>query len=206
MNFSEKRYSVLRRAVWVIFSKLLIKWARVYRFLNETKAEVRSTKSKNILYAQYYKIIIEHLNIPIIKLADHSDSETTSLSSFPSISFNYIVIKLHFWKLPSLFIAKITTSTSNDTTLQTSVKKLRAFTMCSIFHLHCCYGKSDNRFIGKTMLLGILCVRRKTFICLDLSMDRCPQCTSTCQVRNFPSDEQTMWFLLKSDHGIYILE
>ena len=50
----------------------------------------------------------------------------------------------------------------------------------------------------------MLCVHRKTFQSISRSNRQCPQRESICQVRNIPLEEQTILFLLKFGHGIYI--
>ena len=64
--------------------------------------------------------------------------ETTNLESFHSKkSLNHTAINLYLQKVSILTIAKFTTSTRSDITLQMNVKELRAITMCSAFTPEC---------------------------------------------------------------------
>ena len=65
--------------------------------------------------------------------------------------------------------------------------------MCCTFNPDCRYDNSFN-------------VHKNTFQSLERSDYQCPQVESMCQVRNFPSEQQTVSFFLKSDQGIYIFE
>ena len=53
---------------------------------------------------------------------------------------------------------------------------------------------------------GKLCMHKKTFKYLGRSDYQCPQCTSSCQLRNIPSEEQTNYFFLICNQGIDIFE
>ena len=62
-------------------------------------------------------------------------------------------------------------------------------------------------FLG-VCIVQIQCVREyflctKIFQSLGRSEDQCPQCTSTCQVRNIPFEKQTNPFFLECDQRIY---
>ena len=120
----------------------------------------------------------------------HSDSETTILAYFPSKSLNYTAINLFLQKLSTLTIVKFTISTRTEMiTLQTSVKNLRAITMCSSFTPGFGYDNSTIILIGdvycpNTKNSGRLCLHKKTFQSLGRSDYRCPQCGSVCQVLN----------------------
>ena len=121
------------------------------------------------------------------------------------------MITLYLQKLSTLTIAKQTTSTRTDITLQTSVKKLRAITMCSTFTPYCRYDTNINKLIGdvycpNTMCSRVLYVHRKIFHSCERSEYQCPQYQSTCQLRNIPSEQQRNSFLLKCDQGIYVFE
>ena len=83
--------------------------------------------------------------------------------------------------------------------------------MCSAFAPDYRYDNSIIKFIGNvycpnTMCSGILCVHQKTFQSLDKSDYQCPQCESTCHVRNILFEQKTISFLLKCDQNIYIFE
>ena len=91
--------------------------------------------------------------------------------------------------MSTLTIAKFTNSSETDITLQTSVKYLRAITMCTAFTPDCWYDNSTIILIGdvfcpNTNCSGKLCLHKKTFQSLGRSDYQCPQCESVCQVRN----------------------
>ena len=208
MSFS-KENSVLWLKVWAIFSKFLIKQPCVYRF------HYRNPKLKLELQSQktiYLLITMEiSLNIQTYKFVYRFTLETTILASFPSKSLSRTVISSHSQKLSTLNIAKFTTSTKTDITLQTSVKLLRAITMCTTFTPDWRYDTSiikliANVYCPNTMCSGILYVHRKTFQSLGRSDCQCPQRTSTCQMREIPFDERTNSFFLRFGQGIYIFE
>ena len=151
------------------------------------------------------------LNIQIDKFVYHSDLETTILAYFPSKSLNYTAINLFLQKLSTLTIVKYTISTKTDITLQTSVKKSIAITMCSAFTPDCGYDKSTIILIGdvycpNTKSLGELCLHKKIFQSLGRSDYQCPQCGSVCHVRNIPFEDQTNSFSLSLGQGVYIFE
>ena len=128
---------------------------------------------------------------------------------FPSKSLNYTAITLFLQKLSTSSIAKVTISTRTDITLQTSVKLLRAFTMCSAFTPDYGYDNSNIILIGdvncpETECSGKLGVHKKTFQSLGRSDYQCPQCASVYQVRNIPFEDQTNSFSF--GHGVYIFE
>ena len=120
-------------------------------------------------------------------------------------------ISLYLQKLSTSPIAISSTSTKTDNALQTSVKLLRATTMCSTFTTDCRYDKRTFKFIGNvfclnTMCSGLLCVHKGTFQYLSRTDYQCTPCTSTCQGRNVAFDEQSTPFFLKCGHGIYVFE
>ena len=122
-----------------------------------------------------------------------------------------MAINLFLQKLSTLTIAKLTISTRIDITLQTSVKKLRAITMCSAFAPDCQYDNNTNILIGdvcypNTKCSGKLCLHRKTFQSLGRSDYRSPQCASVCQVRHIFFEDQTNSFFLSLGQGVYIFE
>ena len=89
---------------------------------------------------------------------------------------------------------------------------LRAITtMCSAFTPDCGYDNSTIFLIGdvycaNTKCLGKLCLHKKTFQSLGRSNYQCPQCTTVCQVRNIPFEDQTNFFFLSFGPGVYIFE
>ena len=108
------------------------------------------------------------LKIQIDKFVYHSDLETTILAYFPSKSLNYTAINLFLQKLSTSAIVKFKIYTRTDITLQTSVKKLRAITICSAFTPDCGYDNSPIILIGdvycpNTKCLVKLCLHKKTF-------------------------------------------
>ena len=120
-------------------------------------------------------------------------------------------MNLFLLKMSTLTIKKITVSTRTDITLQTSVKYLRAITMCSSFTPDCGYDKSPISFIGdvfcpNTKCLGKFCLNKKTFQSLGRSDYQCPECLSVCQVNNFRFEDQTNSFFLSLRLGVYIFE
>ena len=156
--------------------------------LLKPKVEIGSTKSKTI---SLVITIMISLNTQIDKFAYRSDLETTLLAYFPSKSSIYTAINLFLQKLSALTIAKFTISTRTDITLQKSMKKMRAITMCSAFTPVCGYDNSTIILIGdvycpNTKCLGKLCLHKKTFQSLGRSNFQCPQCGFVCQVRNIP--------------------
>ena len=113
--------------------------------------------------------------------------------------------------MSTLTILKFTISTITKNTLQTSVKYLRAITMCSAFTPDCGYNKSTIILIGdvycpNTKCSGRLCLHQKTFQPLGSSDHQCPQCGSVCQVRNIPFEDQRNSFFLSPGQGVYIFE
>ena len=151
------------------------------------------------------------LNIQIDKFVYHFDIETAILAYFPSKSLNYTAINLFFQKLSTLTPVNVTICTRTNITLQTSVKKLRAITMCSAFTPDCRYDNStiiliEDLFCPYTKCSGKLCLHKKTFQSLGRSNYRCPQCASVSQVRNIPSEDQKTSFFLSFGQGDYIFE
>ena len=87
--------------------------------LQEPKIEIESTNSKDSLFAHYCNVVLEHSIRPIFY---RSDSETAVVATFQSKSLNYTAINLFLQKLSTPTIAKFTTSTRTDITLQTNLK------------------------------------------------------------------------------------
>ena len=151
------------------------------------------------------------MNIQTDKFVHRSDLETTTVGYFPSKSLNYTAMNLFLQKFSTLTIAKFTISTKTDIRLQTSVKEMRAITMCSAFTTDCGSDKSTIALIGdvycpNTKCSGKLCLHKKTFQSLGRSNYQCPQCASECQVRNIPSEDQADSFFLSFGQGFYIFE
>ena len=113
--------------------------------------------------------------------------------------------------MSTLTIVKFTISTRTDITLQTSVQKSRAITMCSAFNPDCGYDTSLFILIGDvycpiTNCLGKHCLHKETFQSLGRSDYQCPQCGSMCQVRNIPFEDETNSFFFSLGQGVYIFE
>ena len=187
----------------------MIKLASAYRF------PYRSPKLRLDLESQWtVSLLITmtiSLNIQIDKFVYHSDLETTNLAYFPSKSLNYTTINSFLQKLSTLTIVKFTISTRTEITLQTSVKYLRAITMCSAFIPDCGYDNSTIVLFGdvscpNTKCSGRICLHKKTFQSLGRSDYQCPQCASVCQVRNIPFEDQRNSFFLSLGQGVYIFE
>ena len=174
--------------------------------LPEPEVEIGSTKSKANLFAHYYNDITEHPNRQI-RLSFQLGNNSSCVLSIKKI-------ELHgnqFILMSTLTIVKLTISTRTDITLQTSVKKLRAITMCSAFTPDCGYDKSTISLFGDvycpdTKCSGKLCLPKKTFQSLGRSDYQCPQCGSVCQVRNIPFEDRKNSFFLSLGQGVYIFE
>ena len=83
--------------------------------------------------------------------------------------------------------------------------------MCSAFTPDCGYDNSTIILIGdvhcpNTKCSGRLCLHKKTFQSLGRSDYQCPQCSSVCQVRNIPFEDQRNSFFLSLGQGVYIFE
>ena len=208
VNISKKN-SIVWWTICAIFSKFLIKLASAYRFPYRSpklRLDLQSQKTISLLIT-----ITISLKIQIDKFFYHSDLETTILAYFPSKCLNYTAINSFLQKLSTLTIVKFTISTRTDITLQTSVKYLRAIVMCSAFTTDCGYDRSTIIFIGdvscpNTKSSGRLCLHKKTFQSLGRSDYQCPQCTSVCQVRNIPFEDQRNSFFLSHGQGVHIFE
>ena len=129
----------------------------------------------------------------------------TILAYFLSKRLNYTAINLFLQNVSTVTIAKFTMSTITDITLQTSVKHLRANTMCNAFTCDCGYNNSTNILIGDVFSPHTKCCRKlglhkKTFQSLGRSDYQCPQCASVCQVCNMPSEDQTNSYVLSFGH------
>ena len=163
---------------------------------------------KTISFGHHYDDIIEHPNRQI-RLSFRFGSNNSCV--FSPKSLNYMAINSFLQKLSTLTIVKFTISTRTDITLQTSVKYLRAITMCSAFIPDCGYDYSTIILIGdvyrpNTKCSGRLCLHKKTFQSLGRSNYQCPQCASVCQVRNIPFEDQRNSFFLSLGQGVYIFE
>ena len=60
--------------------------------------------------------------------------------------------------------------------------------------------------LGTRKCLGKICQHKKTSQSLGRSDYQCPQCTSVCQVRNIPFEDQINSFFLSLGPGVYIFE
>ena len=141
------------------------------------------------------------LNIQIENFVYPSDLETTTLAYFRSKRLNYRAITLFLQKISTLTIAKLTISTKTDITLQTSVKNLRAITMCCAFTPNCGYDNSTiillaDVFCANIKCSGKLCLHKKTFQSLGRSDYQCTQCACVCPVRNIPFEDRSNSFFL----------
>ena len=122
-----------------------------------------------------------------------------------------MAINFFFQKFSTLTIVKFTISTRTDILLKTSVKYLRAITMCSVFTPDCGYDNSTLPFIGDvycpiTKCSGRLCLHKRTFQSLGRIDYQCPQCGSVCLVRNISFEDQTISFFLSFGQRFYIFE
>ena len=174
--------------------------------LPKPKVEIGFTKAKDELFSHYYQDIVEHLNRQI-RLSFRFGKKR--LASFPSESLNITVINSFSQKLSTWVPAKSNISTRIDLLLLTSVKFLRAITMCSV--TDCGYDNSTIILLGdvhcpNTKCSSRLCLHKKTFESLGRSDYQCPQCGSVCQVRNLPFEEQTNSFFLSLGQGVYVFE
>ena len=151
------------------------------------------------------------LNIQIDISVYRSNFKTTNFASFSSKKLNYAVIKFTYRDCQPKLSQKITTTTKTDFTLLASVEKFRAITMCSTLTFDWRYDNINSIFCenvhySKEMCSGKLCVHKKTFQSLRTSDYQCLQCTSWCQVRNIPLEEQTNSVFLKCDSGLHFLK
>ena len=128
------------------------------------------------------------MNVQIDKFVYRSDLETTNLAYFPSKSLNYTAINFFLQKFSTLTIVKFTISRRTNFTLQTSVKYLKAITMCSAFTPDCGYDNSTIILIGEvycpnTKCSGKFCLHKKTSISRRkrLSMPAMRVCVSGAQ-------------------------
>ena len=189
-----------------MFPNPLIKPAKVFRF-HYRKGNLRLDLQNQ--YTIFLLISVKiSLNILIDMFFQRSDLKTPILACFPSEILTCTVIKVNLKKLSTLAAAKTDASTTIDITLETSLIYLRANEICSTIFPDFRYDNSLIVFNGKVqcrngMCFEKLCVHRKTFQFFIRSACQCPQCTSTCQVRNIPFDQTTYSFLLKCDRMIY---
>ena len=131
--------------------------------LPKPKVEIGSTKSKDNLFAHHYNDIIEN---PIDKFVYHFDLETTILVYAPSKSLNYTAINLLLTEIVNFNHREVHHFTRTDITLQTSVKYLRAITMCSALTPDCGYNNSTFILIvdvycpNKSVQVDFACTKR----------------------------------------------
>ena len=176
--------------------------------LPKPKVEIGSTKSKT---RSLLITITISLNTQIDKSIFRSNLGTTTLANFPSQRLNYTAINLFLQTLSTLTIAKFTISTRTDNTLQTSVKELRAITMCSAFAPDCGFDNSTIILIVDVFCQNMkcsckLCLQKKTFQSLARNDYQCPQCASLCQVSNIIFEAQANSFSLSLSQGVYMLK
>ena len=131
------------------------------------------------------------------------------LASFPSKIVKKMVTKSFSQKLSNCVTAKSNISTRIDFLLLTTVTFLRAITMCSAFNPDCVYANGtiiliEDVYCSNTKCSGKLCLHIKTFQSLGRSHYQCQQCTSMCQVRNNPFDDQMKSFFMSFSQGVYI--
>ena len=165
-------------------------------------------KVKKNLFAHYYNDIPEHPNRQV-RLSFRFGNNNSCVFSLKSL--NYTAIDLFFQKLSTIAIVKFTISARTDITFQTSVKYLRAITMCSAFTPDWGYDISTfllilDVYCPKTKCFGKLCLHKKTYQTLGRSDYRCPQCGSVCQMRNIPFEGQTNSFFLSLGQGVDIFQ
>ena len=94
----------------------------------------------------YYKDVLEHCDKQI-RL--RSNLKAIIFASFPSETLSYTVISSSLQKLKTSIFANVTISTGTNFTLQTSVKKLRAITMCSTTNPDFPFDQRNMKLIGK---------------------------------------------------------
>ena len=138
------------------------------------------------------------------------DLKTTIFEKFLSQRLNYKIINSDSQKISKQTIAKFTTSKKTDITLLNKVKKLRAITICSTLTRNYLRDNRKNKLIGNVQCSNELWSgklrARKIFRSPGRSVCQCPECTSTCQVRNSPFEDQLSSFLLKCDQGFHFFE
>ena len=147
-----------------------------------------------------------NLNFQTDILLYRSDLKRTILAFFLSKKLSYTVISSYLQKLSTLIIAKFTTCGKTDFKLLTSVKQLRAFTMCSAIIPDSRYDDgifklSEKVFSPNTMCLDIICVHKMASKSISRCDCRGPQCSSTWHVLNLPFAEQTNSFFLEFAQG-----
>ena len=162
--------------------------------LPKPKFEIGFTKAKDELFSHCYKDIAEHLNRQILLSCCFEKNKTCV---FSIKTFDYWGDQLQ--KVSSWVTAKPNISTRYDFLLLTKLTFLRAVTMCSAFTPDCGSDNSTIILIGdvycpNTKFSGKLCLHKKTFQSPDRNDYQCPQCASVCQVRKFPSEDQTNSF------------
>ena len=174
--------------------------------LTKPKFEIGFTKAKDEQFSHCYKDIVDHLNRQI-RLSFRFQKNKTCVFSIKNL--NNTVSNSFSQKLSTWVTGKSNISTRIDFLLLTSVKFLKAITMCSV--PDCGFDNSTFILIGDVYFLntkcsGRLCLHEKTFHSLGRSDYRCPQCASVCQVRNILFEEQTNFFFLSLGQGVDIFE
>ena len=187
----------------------MIKQETAYNFLH------RNPKKRLCLWSQ--KTISSHITITISLICQsdlfvyRSDFKTTTPVSFPLKSLIHTEINFFSQKLSTFTIAKFTNSARTDITSQTSVKQLRAKTMCSAFNPICRYDKSKFQLIGNVCCPNTMCsdelyVHKKTFQSLDRSDSQGPQGSSACYIRKILFEDRTNSLFLKFGPGVCVFE
>ena len=176
-----------------------------YREL-KTRFDLQSQKNSSPFH--FFKDIVKHKKRQI-RLSFPFENNKSSTFSIKSLSHTLIIPYLE--KESTFTIAKFTTSTRIDITLQKSVKKLRAFTMSNTNKLNFRYDKGFTNIIvnmhcPNKMCFGKLCPHKKAFQSLHRNRFCCLQCASICQVVNNPSEKQTNSFVLMCNQDISIFE
>ena len=129
--------------------------------LPKPKFEIGFIKAKNELFSHCYKDIAEHLNRQI-PISFRFEKNSTCVSSIKNL--NITVTNSFLQKLSTWVTAKSIISTRIDFLLLTSVKFLRAITMCSV--TDCGYDNSTIILIGdvycpNTKCSGRICLHKK---------------------------------------------
>ena len=136
--------------------KLFIKRASFFRFYyRNPNLKLDLQRQRTIFSLITLKI---SLNIQKDMFVCRSGLETTILASFLSKNLIHTVINLYLQNLSKFTIAKLPTSARTHITFPTSLKKLRALTMCSTFTPDGWYDTSNIKHIGKVFFVRIQCV------------------------------------------------
>ena len=147
------------------------------------KVKIGYTKSEDNLIAHYYYDIIEQ--------PSRQNRLSFRFGNNNSCVFSVKKFEIHgnqFILTESVDLAQreFSISTGTDFTLQTSLKQLRAITMCSAFTPDCGSDKStiiliEDVYCPVTKCSCKLCLHKKTFQSLGRSDYQCPQKARVCQ-------------------------